>query len=379
MIAATLAQVVNLVAGVAVAGWLLLGWGWREARAASTGYWAGNLLLTLGVGLTLGRAQAQGALALGLHFWLADMLALSGLAALRAATLLLYGRRPPWVELGCVLGGAACVLALLEPPALRWRGLVFGVAASWICLGLVLDTWRTLRRRPERLAAVVCTVVFGSIALGMGLRAGLLLLGPEWALRAEATSVGTSVPMLWTVLLQLMLMNLTLAGLVLTRVVLRIRQLARDDPLTGCLNRRALDEQLARQRELGGCAVLLLDLDHFKRVNDEFGHSAGDAALLHVVRQLRAGLREVDLIGRWGGEEFMVLLPDTGLEPARQAAERLRASLQQQPLSWLGHPVAITASFGVIACRPGGLNFQELDAALLRAKAEGRNRVVCAH
>jgi len=149
-----------------------------------------------------------------------------------------------------------------------------------------------LRRRPERLAALVTAGGFGSVALSMGARALVLQLHPEWALAAEATSVGTSIPMLWAVLLQLMLINLALASLVLTRLLLRIRYLAHHDPLTGCLNRRALDEHLARQRSGQRYAAVLLDIDHFKRVNDEHGHVAGDAALLHIVQVLRAGLRD---------------------------------------------------------------------------------------
>ena len=376
MIASTLAQVVALVAGLATTGWLLLAWGWREARQAAVGFALGNLLLTAGVGLTLGRADAMAGAAFWWHVWMADVLALSALALMRAANLRLHERRIPYAELLGVLGAAGIALAVLEGPALKARALVFGLTAAWLCLNLVAETWRVLRRRPERLAALVTAGVFGSVALSMGARALVLQLRPEWALPAEATSVGTSIPMLWAVLLQLMLINLALASLVLTRLLLRIRYLAHHDPLTGCLNRRALDEHLARQRSGQRYAAVLLDIDHFKRVNDEHGHVAGDAALLHIVQVLRAGLRDVDQIGRWGGEEFLLLLPDAGREDARRVTERLRSALEATPLPWQGRSIALTASFAVAAYEQGAVAFAELDAALLRAKALGRNRVI---
>lgn len=231
-----------------------------------------------------------------------------------------------------------------------------------------------MRRRPERVAAALLAAVFGSVGLAMGTRALALWVAPEWAGALEATRVGTSLGMLWAVLLQLMLINLALAGLVLSRLLGRIRHLALHDPLTDCLNRRALDEQLA-QAQRHAFAAVLLDVDHFKRINDAHGHVAGDAALMHLVQVLRAGLREVDRIGRWGGEEFLLLLPQTELADARRVAERLRAALEGSALHWQGRSLSLTASFAVAAYRHGGVDFAALDAALLRAKAKGRNRV----
>jgi diguanylate cyclase (GGDEF)-like protein len=94
------------------------------------------------------------------------------------------------------------------------------------------------------------------------------------------------------------------------------------------------------------------------------------------VRLLRADLREVDLIGRWGGEEFLLLLPDAGLSDAQLVAERLRSALESTPLRWQGHSVPITASFAVAAYGRCAVDFALLDASLLRAKAQGRNCVV---
>jgi diguanylate cyclase (GGDEF)-like protein len=126
----------------------------------------------------------------------------------------------------------------------------------------------------------------------------------------------------------------------------------------------------------------MLDIDHFKRINDRLGHAAGDAALQHAVRLWKAELREVDTLGRLGGEEFCALLPLAApgdLPAATRVAERLRAALEARPLVWLGEQVLMTASVGVaLPDSPdaeGDVGLARADAQLYRAKGEGRNRV----
>ncbi|ABF45099.1 diguanylate cyclase [Deinococcus geothermalis DSM 11300] len=161
---------------------------------------------------------------------------------------------------------------------------------------------------------------------------------------------------------------------------LLLERQARTDPLTGLPNRRVLYQEIEQllldlgRGSPGG--VILLDLDHFKAINDTHGHPTGDDVLVQTGQLLRLDLRSEDILGRWGGEEFMVVLPATPAEGIGLVAERLRARLQNTP-----HPVAgiVTASFGVAAARPGD-TFGELttraDGALYRAKQGGRNRVV---
>lgn len=175
-----------------------------------------------------------------------------------------------------------------------------------------------------------------------------------------------------------------LFALVLQRLIARVHHLTRRDPLTGLLNRRALDEHLASlqaQVDRGSChAVLLLDVDHFKRVNDELGHAGGDAALQHLGALLSSELRSPDVLARLGGEEFCLLLPDTHPEQAVQAAERLRRRLAAAPLLWEGKTWPLTASFGVAGMEAGDRlghdAMQRADRALYKAKAQGRNRVI---
>ncbi|MFN8121489.1 MAG: sensor domain-containing diguanylate cyclase [Thermoleophilia bacterium] len=158
--------------------------------------------------------------------------------------------------------------------------------------------------------------------------------------------------------------------------------LALHDPLTGLANRRALEDRLSMEtdrhdRTGATYSVVAADIDHFKAVNDTFGHETGDRAIVEVGRRLQGGIRAIDLAARAGGEEFVLLLADTPLREALAVAERLRAAIAAEPVHGVG---TITISAGVAQCT--GLQGRETlavaDAALYRAKAAGRNRVVAA-
>lgn len=159
-----------------------------------------------------------------------------------------------------------------------------------------------------------------------------------------------------------------------------LQNLATRDALTSLYNRRKMQECLAFEVSRAGCyarplSIILIDVDHFKEINDTYGHPAGDAALVATGRWLRASLRASDIPGRWGGEEFLVICPETPVDAAAQIAERLRreyAALAVPPKGFL------SASFGVAGHRTG-LRVEDMlqnaDDALYRAKNAGRNRV----
>jgi diguanylate cyclase (GGDEF)-like protein/hemerythrin-like metal-binding protein len=157
-------------------------------------------------------------------------------------------------------------------------------------------------------------------------------------------------------------------------------QLASLDRLTGCWNRRGLEavirseiDRVARHDQ--SLSLLMVDIDHFKRVNDQHGHTVGDHVLVETAGLLRAALRLSDSLTRWGGEEFIVLCPNTSLTTAVALAERLREKISQAPIDTVG---SITASFGVAECLVGEEWTQWLDradAALYRAKHKGRDQV----
>ena len=156
------------------------------------------------------------------------------------------------------------------------------------------------------------------------------------------------------------------------------------DALTGCFNRRhsmeVMDAELRRARRTRGTlSVVMFDLDHFKAINDRYGHLCGDAVLAQVGHRMKAVLRVSDMKCRWGGEEFLALLPETPVAGARRVAETLRHDLEQHPVLWNGHTVVITASFGIAEVMPGETDASAVvgraDAALYQAKQDGRNRV----
>ena len=173
--------------------------------------------------------------------------------------------------------------------------------------------------------------------------------------------------------------------LVTAREQLRIQ--ATHDSLTGLFNRMAILEALDREvtranRENRPVAVMMADLDHFKFINDTHGHQAGDAVLQETARRMLASVRTYDFVGRYGGEEFLVVVPGSDLPAAAELAERLRQSVSAQPVCVAGAMISTTLSLGLAVStgkfdRPEQL-LQQADQALYAAKRAGRNRVATA-
>jgi diguanylate cyclase (GGDEF)-like protein len=164
----------------------------------------------------------------------------------------------------------------------------------------------------------------------------------------------------------------------------KLAEQARRDALTGAYNRRHLGEQLdyqiaAFQRNRQPFSVVLVDIDHFKRINDSHGHDVGDVVLKGATQALLQALREVDVFGRWGGEEFLCILPQTDAEAAKGCAERLRQCLKATNFDASSPGLRVSASFGVATAQDGdGVDdiVKRCDLALYRAKSEGRDRVM---
>jgi len=265
------------------------------------------------------------------------------------------------------------------------------------------------------IAAISCIVAASMLDRGYGFGvAGLvviLLTGPYSAIDSQdlwttniATLAGTVVTLFLLpidrfemtgtiVFLTLSVVASTLLGRILEAsnrraFALEIEQLrdARTDHLTGLDNRRAMQERGRREVKLSGrtgapVSVILCDLDHFKNINDEYGHEAGDVALVKVAQVLRAALRESDALGRWGGEEFIAVLPATTAAGARDVAERMRLAIEATTFDDIDD--RSTISLGVATSQEANdpvlewdLLIKEADQRLYRAKHEGRNRVV---
>jgi two-component system cell cycle response regulator len=169
---------------------------------------------------------------------------------------------------------------------------------------------------------------------------------------------------------------------VLSKRTRQLEVLARADDLTGMYNRRHVEEHLARalssaRRHRQALSILFVDIDGFKRVNDQFGHQVGDGILKMVAQRIRFSLRSEDVVGRWGGEEFLTVLPMTPLSGALAVAERLRSSIAKTPMKADRHAVRVTVSIGCAENQGDSVGdlLRKADVALYRAKQGGRNRV----
>lgn len=228
----------------------------------------------------------------------------------------------------------------------------------------------------------------GVLAVGVG----LLYLGMDWRWRNATPYMDAPRAVLDALYYFNLTSTLVILGVLSTvyfQLVMnaqkRLRDVARTDPLTQLRNRRyameAAQLEAARvQRGAGPLAVLLGDIDHFKVINDTHGHEVGDEALKAVAEVLRGGVREVDHVARWGGEEFLVLLPGTDAGEALAVAERLRAGVHAVSVP-AAHGWSMGITLGVSVMVPGETFEQALqraDRALYQGKAAGRNRVVLA-
>jgi diguanylate cyclase (GGDEF)-like protein len=343
-------------------------------------YWtAGFIALSLGVALVLQREQ----LPLFMSVAVGNPLMLLGFATMYAGTAVFLGRPPRWLFLAAlVLGnlGVQIYWGVLAP-WMALRVLVFVLACTAVCLLMIVELLRAARASAQGTTFRVLAAVYGIFLLASLLHVITLVnqgAGPLFS--------GGYTEALWLLTGQAVMFFNPFGFLLMTsqRLQLRLDRLANEDDLTGVLNRRAFLARAWNARMKGPleapASILALDIDHFKHLNDRYGHAAGDAALRHFAQTVQRQLRSGDLFARVGGEEFWILLADTDLRGAVQLAERIRAAVEQNPARLGEHRLDFTVSIGVSPARGGEIASaaSSADEALYRAKAEGRNRVVTA-
>ncbi len=318
-----------------------------------------------------------------LAYWGSDLFALSAFALLRASVPAVVGLGLAWRTALLLWLPAVLILKLMPYEGdLRWHVRTIYLGLSLQVLLTVIDAWRQLRKHVRvGLSNLLVTPLFLVFALLLA-----RLLESLWAPgRENDIRQGTefNVVWLWSTLLMSLVLNATMACLMLMRVILSIQRLTRHDPLTDALNRRALSEEInaehSRLQRGMPYALVMIDMDRFKHLNDTLGHAAGDAALRRLVEVLTPCVRDVDRLGRLGGEEFCALLPLTGLAGGTLVAERMRMNLEDSAFEWQGKPWPLTASFGIAEARPDDESadavLSRADKAMYRAKAQGRNVV----
>jgi len=173
----------------------------------------------------------------------------------------------------------------------------------------------------------------------------------------------------------------------LTEAYAKIEYLALTDTLTGIPNRRnitnLLGKEISRCKRNGGTfSLIMCDIDFFKKVNDTYGHDTGDYVLQRISEMIQDYIRKQDVVARWGGEEFLIMLPETGVEDAENVAEKLRLAIEKEKLSFGGYDFKVTMTFGVAVYEDElGLekSIKKADDALYKGKEMGRNMVVKAH
>jgi diguanylate cyclase (GGDEF)-like protein len=295
-------------------------------------------------------------------------------------------KRAPTYRLSIALVLAIVLVNTVEVPQRVAAGVNFSVLA-WLFLAMAGDMYRharaELRMRVPILLAL--PVLFGS--LGFASRAVRAIVSPESVASEMARDSALNIETALGYVVLVLALHATLMALVIGRLVRELADLSRYDVLTGLLNRRAmqdeLDSQLQRSRRSSEpFAVLMIDVDRFKSINDRYGHAVGDSALKGVAALLRVDLREVDRVGRFGGEEFVVLLPGSKLEQAQGVAERLRDAVGRDDLASVVPPIRLSISIGVAEWIAEDVDASGLlmraDAALYLAKRSGRDRVVIA-
>ncbi len=342
-----------------------------------------------------GSAVALLMIVLGMHDGNAPLRALGNVAVV-AATMALQrgvwsftGQRPATAAQWLVLG-VTLVMSWLAAADAAWVPQRIAVV-SGLWAGLYLwtatDVWRHVRQSQLRFGLLYAAPLLLA-ALLLAARSLRAVQAPELvAVEVEQNtvlSVGSSL----TGLVAGLVLQMMLVSLLVWRLVGRLARLSRHDALTGLLNRRAIDELLVQEEQrarrfsgqaTGRVAVLMIDIDHFKRLNDSQGHAVGDRALQHLAAVMSAQLRDIDYLARWGGEEFLALLPATTGDEALAIAERLCDRVRSLPLVHDDGRLVLTASVGVADWRGPQDSMTDLlrraDAALYDAKRGGRDRV----
>lgn len=380
----TLFQMSMALAVLCGLSWLAIGSTMKRVHPSAIRFFVGNLCFGLSVFLLSQRTPQPSYL----HYHAVEWLIFAGLAAFHAGILTLANPPRPanlWRRvLPIVLAMAITAPVAPDPGSFMVRALVFSCTTAWLSAICFIDCYRVLQGDPfPARARWIIGMPFVLVSLAMALRAVMTALYPPVVGAGPFVRVPDFTPYLWVLTILQVAMNISLAGLTAGRLIMRISALAERDHLTGCLNRRTWEQRLqiefARSGRTGdSLACVFFDLDNFKRVNDRHGHEVGDRLLKHVVRVIQQQLRVVDALGRYGGEEFVLLLPGTQLDGARDAAERIRQALRDAPLRIGQEEIAVTASFGVVVLGQAETQagfLRRADNAMYEAKRLGRDRV----
>ncbi|WP_043330144.1 GGDEF domain-containing protein [Curvibacter gracilis] len=379
----TLLVALTLASGVLASAVLAVAWGGRRYKGLSL--W--------GLGLVL-NALSYPAFGLRDAGWLSLSILLTN--ALTALSLVIHtlalmafqrgrSRSPPsWVVWVPAALNMLAAVALLHDD--RWRNVLVAGLQALMALVLLSQAWAPGLHGRRLTGRWVVIAGASTLCVTMVLRTLFMLEASEWDAQFNVPTQ-VQVATYFAILGVLLLNSMGYVLMQMEHAVSQQHELASHDRLTGLYNRLALmelmDHHLALARRRGSpLALLMLDIDHFKVVNDQHGHLVGDEVLRQVAQRAQARLRGADLLARFGGEEFLALLPATTVEGAQAVAEGIRRAVGDQPMVVNGVSIPVTISIGVHAAIPteGPTAAEAMialsDQALYDAKHQGRNRVV---
>ncbi|KEK26849.1 MULTISPECIES: GGDEF domain-containing protein [Shewanella] len=376
-----LIKFICLLTGTAAIAWGLIAKPLNIAKLASIRFSLANICVFIGIILNTLRTESNSYL----YWFCADIVILLGFIMLRWGTQYLF-RLQHSTKLDLTMLAITAALMLMVPPNVQSQpilAMIFSANAALSFVMLSRDNYYAIRRETGNKIAIAMITPLIAMAIIFMIRFFIALLSPSETPIFIAMHTIEAIPVLWFYVFLALLINILMIGNAMTRLVSKIRMLAEKDQLTGLWNRRAMQKRLTTthqrwQKNAEPYSVILLDLDHFKHINDHYGHDVGDLALLTAARLFNSVLREHDVLCRHGGEEFLVLLPATSAPSARAVADKLHRILRENPIHWQDKKVQLCASVGYATiyqgCQPDKLLI-EADHAMYQAKSEGRDRI----
>ena len=379
----TILLMIALQQGVCAISWWVGGWRLGLPKRAALHWVAAALATAAGLSLILERGIWPGFVTLVL----ANLAIMAGFVVMRRGIQVFLRIPVTDREHLVLLGLDALLLFSFLTDSEHSPAAVVGasIPIAWTLLRAAHESYRGLMQEGSIATARVVAAPLGLLGAMFAVRAVVGAVFPDIAARPlhEANAFNGGVVMVF--MLVGLVLNLVLALMVVGRLVSRLQHLSERDSLTNLLNRRALAPLLQREagrlRRYGeSYALLMIDIDHFKAINDHHGHAAGDATLVKLSSVLRTAAREVDHIARLGGEEFCLLLPHSDLDGAMGLAGRVHAAVRNA--SWEPVERSITVSVGVAVAQspeetPQAV-LERADRALYRAKSAGRDQVMLA-
>ncbi|MFS1703996.1 GGDEF domain-containing protein [Alteromonas sp. AMM-1] len=362
--------------------WLVIGKPLRLYYQSSVRFSAANGFFALS--LVLGAQQFTFPVT---NLWvIADLTLLITLVMYNLALrhLLVLPLDPRWIRVLMIGAAGVAALHLLGQISANLTSVTLLLLALFILISTTWMKFRALASAFNYSNAAILSIPDISLVLIIGMKSAMWLLYQREVITAIPLSSKSSPILMWIYIVLIILINVTAVGTAVSRLIIRMKHLADHDQLTGLLNRRAFEAKLADyfglyQRYNMPFSIIMLDIDHFKLINDKYGHAAGDNAIVNTARVFRQTVRQTDVIARFGGEEFIILLPGQTASEANEVANKICLAIRTS--QWQINTPALTISAGCADVTM--VNSQDrlltlADNALYEAKRNGRDQSIIA-